>query len=102
MATPTLTTEHEHTGSGHDVVPLIVSADSKAGLRSKAHRLARYLAEHPDTPFESFARSVAAEDTGRAHRAVLLSGERDGGLRGLEALAAGQNPPDVVRGSARR
>ncbi|WP_410633426.1 acyltransferase domain-containing protein [Amycolatopsis sp. cmx-4-83] len=102
MATPTLTTEHEHTGSGHDVVPLIVSADSKAGLRSKAHRLARYLAEHPDTPFESFARSVAAEDTGRAHRAVLLSGGRDGGLRGLEALAAGQNPPDVVRGSARR
>ncbi|MEV7093998.1 acyltransferase domain-containing protein [Amycolatopsis sp. NPDC051045] len=102
MATPTLTTEHEHTGSGHDVVPLIVSADSKAGLRSKAHRLARYLADHPDTPFESFARSVAAEDTGRAHRAVLLAGDRADGRRGLETLAAGQNPPEVVRGSARR
>ncbi|MEV4054635.1 acyltransferase domain-containing protein [Amycolatopsis sp. NPDC049688] len=102
MATPTLTTEHEHTGSGHDVVPLIVSADSKAGLRSKAHRLARYLADHPDTPFEAFARSVAAEDTGRAHRAVLLAAGREDGRRGLETLAAGQNPPDVVRGSARR
>ncbi|MEV6829660.1 acyltransferase domain-containing protein [Amycolatopsis sp. NPDC051102] len=102
MATPTLTSEHEHTGRGHDVVPLIVSADSKAGLRSKAHRLARYLADHPDTPFESFARSVAAEDTGRAHRAVLLAGGRVDGLRGLETLAAGQNPPGVVRGSARR
>nr|AUO14854.1 Malonyl CoA-acyl carrier protein transacylase [Amycolatopsis sp.] len=102
MATPTLTTEHEHTGSGHDVVPLIVSADSKAGLRSKAHRLARYLADHPETPFEAFARSVAAEDTGRAHRAVLLAGDRGDGRRGLETLAAGQNPPDVVRGSARR
>ncbi|MDQ7806827.1 acyltransferase domain-containing protein [Amycolatopsis sp. A133] len=102
MATPTLTTEHEHTGSGHDVVPLIVSADSKAGLRSKAHRLARYLADHPDTPFESFARSVAAEDTGRAHRVVLLAGGRTDGLRGLETLAAGQHPPEVVRGSARR
>ncbi|MBE8521727.1 acyltransferase domain-containing protein [Amycolatopsis sp. H6(2020)] len=102
MATPTLTTEYEHTGSGHDVVPLIVSADSKAGLRSKAHRLARYLADHPDTPFEAFARSVAAEDTGRAHRAVLLAGDRDDGRRGLDTLAAGQNPPGVVRGSARR
>ncbi|MEU4252336.1 acyltransferase domain-containing protein [Amycolatopsis sp. NPDC026612] len=102
MATPTLTSEHEHTGHGHDVVPLIVSADSKAGLRSKAHRLARYLADHPDTPFESFARSVAADDTGRAHRAVLLAGGRADGRRGLETLAAGQHPPGVVRGSARR
>ena len=102
MATPTLTSEHEHTGRGHDVVPLIVSADSKAGLRSKAHRLARYLADHPDTPFGSFARSVAADDTGRAHRAVLLAGDRADGRRGLESLAAGQHPPGVVRGSARR
>ncbi|MGW2014046.1 SDR family NAD(P)-dependent oxidoreductase [Streptomyces sp. NPDC001927] len=81
------------------VVPWILSADSAAGLRAQAERLAAH-----GSALEADPRDVAfALGTTRSvlgHRAVVLGGDRAELLAGLSALATGAEAPGVVRGVA--
>ncbi|MEU3454593.1 type I polyketide synthase [Micromonospora sp. NPDC006766] len=74
-------------------VPLVLSARTVPALREQARRLDAFRSAHPDLP----ARAVAAASVRRTtfeQRAVLL--DRDG----LAALAAGQDSPAVITGTA--
>jgi acyl transferase domain-containing protein/acyl carrier protein len=90
-------------GSGVElpVVPLLVSARSKAALRGQAERLHGWLVERAELEPVDVAFSLA---TGRAQleqRAVVVGGDREKLLAGLEAVARGELAPGVVVGQAR-
>ncbi|WP_189712103.1 type I polyketide synthase, partial [Streptomyces phaeofaciens] len=79
------------------VVPLVLSAHDPRSLRAQAERLGDFLRENaPD------ARLVAGELTqGRAvlaHRAVVVGGDQEQLLAGLDALATGGEDPGLVTG----
>ncbi|MET7433373.1 beta-ketoacyl synthase N-terminal-like domain-containing protein, partial [Streptomyces flaveolus] len=82
-------------------LPWLLSGRDAAALRAQAARLARHAvgsgaAAHPvDTAF-----ALAATRTHFAERAVIVGDGQAGLLRGVEALAAGQEHPSVVRGTA--
>ncbi|MGW2363920.1 type I polyketide synthase, partial [Streptomyces phaeofaciens] len=79
------------------VVPLVLSAHDPRSLRAQAERLGDFLRENaPD------ARLVAGElAQGRAllaHRAVVVGGDQEQLLSGLDALASGGEAPGLVTG----
>lgn len=83
-------------------VPFAVSGATATALAAQADRLATHLSENPDVDLTDVALSLI---TGRAtlpERAVVVGGERDQVIAGLQSLAA--NPQgdsaDVVRGRA--
>ncbi|MFF5256911.1 type I polyketide synthase, partial [Streptomyces leeuwenhoekii] len=79
--------------------PLLLSGHSAPALRAQAERLRDHLAAHPDhTPYD-VAHTLAATRTAFRHRAVVLAGDRDEALAGLDRLAAGRAAPNVVRGT---
>jgi polyketide synthase 12 len=53
-----------------------------------------------DVSLVDVAYSLATGRAGLEHRAVVVAGERDGFLRGLDAVAGGELPHGVVQGSA--
>ncbi|WP_189717330.1 type I polyketide synthase, partial [Streptomyces phaeofaciens] len=79
------------------VVPWVVSARSAAGLRAQAARL-RALAEG-ETPSAAIGWSLATRRAALEHRAVLVAGDRDEFLAGLEAIASGEPAGSVVSGT---
>ncbi|TVL90387.1 hypothetical protein CD790_23155 [Streptomyces sp. SAJ15] len=92
--------ESEGAGAGW-VLPWVVSAKSEPALQAQARRLRQYLASVSEPQdLNSIGHTLA---TGRAlfeHRAVLLGPDREGFLRGLDALASGAEDSSVVRGVA--
>ncbi|PRY34880.1 type I polyketide synthase [Umezawaea tangerina] len=83
------------------VVPWVVSGRTENAVRANAERWCRHLADRPDVDPADVAATAAAR-TRFEHRAVVVAGDRDGLLRGLRAVAAGDAAPDVVRGRAGR
>jgi acyl transferase domain-containing protein/D-arabinose 1-dehydrogenase-like Zn-dependent alcohol dehydrogenase/acyl carrier protein len=81
-------------------LPLVLSAKTPEALRAQAARLTAFLRERPDTGLASTAVSLATTRAALDHRAVLVTGDRDGALSGLDALAAGESTADVVTGVA--
>ncbi|MFE5208782.1 SDR family NAD(P)-dependent oxidoreductase, partial [Streptomyces sp. NPDC056600] len=84
-------------------LPWLVTARDEAALRAQAGKLA----EHADGPGstarpEDTAFALAATRTRFAERAVVLGEGREELLRGVQALAAGEEHPSVVRGRAER
>ncbi|MFF4607325.1 acyltransferase domain-containing protein [Streptomyces sp. NPDC001339] len=75
-----------------DVMPLVLSADSPAALRARAHRLRQHLDGVTDTQLPPLAHALAAGDRALRHRAVLLAGGADDARRRLADLAAGRTP----------
>ncbi|MET8140835.1 type I polyketide synthase, partial [Sphaerisporangium sp. NPDC005288] len=82
------------------VMPVVVSAKSEAALRAQADRLAGFLAEGADAEMADVAWALTRR-AALAHRAALVSGDRDGLLAALRGLAAGEPPPDVAVEAAR-
>ncbi|BBZ52306.1 type I polyketide synthase [Mycobacterium heidelbergense] len=71
------------------VLPWVVSAKSAAALGSHAARLADYVRAHDDLDVADVAWSLAGRSNFE-HRAVVVGGDRDLLLAGLDELATGQ------------
>ena len=80
---------------------LPLSARSEAALRGQAERLAAHLRAEPDLDPADVAFSLTTTRAAFDHRAVVLGGDRERLLAGLDALAADEPPPDVHEGRAR-
>ncbi|WP_344641721.1 ketoacyl-synthetase C-terminal extension domain-containing protein, partial [Kitasatospora cystarginea] len=83
-----------------DIVPLLLSAQSATALRGQAARLRSHLAERPELSLADVGYSLMSSRAGFEHRAVLVAADRDGAVRGLEALASGEPGAGLVQGSA--
>ncbi|GAA2005049.1 hypothetical protein GCM10009799_35520 [Nocardiopsis rhodophaea] len=81
-------------------VPWVVSGFTAEALRDQAARLRDHVERHPDTEVGQVARALATTRTAFRHRAAVVAADRDEFLRGLEALAAEEPAPGVVRGTA--
>ena len=82
------------------VVPWVVSGRSVEGLRGQAARLAEFVAASEPRGAD-VGWSLASTRAGLEHRAVVLAGDRDGFLKGLGALAAGEPATGVVSAAVR-
>ncbi|WP_205587798.1 type I polyketide synthase [Streptomyces sp. 11-1-2] len=81
------------------VLPWVVSGRSAAGVRAQAARLREFTADGEVSPAD-IAWSLAEHRTALEHRAVVVAGDRDGFLAGLDALASGEPSAHVVNGVA--
>uniref|UniRef100_UPI00036114E4 type I polyketide synthase n=1 Tax=Parafrankia elaeagni TaxID=222534 RepID=UPI00036114E4 len=82
-------------------LPWLLSARSEPALREQAARLLTRVTGEPRPGLVDVGWSLA---TGRAtleHRAAVVAADRDGMLRGLEALARGESAAALIRGTAR-
>ncbi len=78
------------------VVPLLVSGKGKQALHAQAERLRAHLAEVPGMPLGDVAFSLASTRTQFEYRGVVVGGDRDGLLSGLQALSRGEPAAGVV------
>ncbi|QNI07344.1 type I polyketide synthase [Mycobacterium kubicae] len=85
-------------GAPRAVVPWVVSAKSGAALAAQAGRLASYLGAHAELDVADVGWSLAGRSAFE-HRAVVVGGDREQLLAGLEELAADE-VTSVIRGSA--
>ncbi|TVL89633.1 type I polyketide synthase [Streptomyces sp. SAJ15] len=87
-------------GASGSLSPWVVSAKTGEALRAQARRLREHVLARPELDLAGVGHVL---ETGRArfeHRAVLLGPDREGFLRGLEALASGEECAGLVRGVA--
>ncbi|AZQ38053.1 SDR family NAD(P)-dependent oxidoreductase [Streptomyces cyaneochromogenes] len=82
-------------------VPWVISAHDDTALRAQAARLRDHVAGHPGLPVSDVGRSLAAR-TVFDRRAAVTGTDTAGFLAGLDALARGEQAPNVVRGDAGR
>ena len=80
-------------------VPWVVSAKSANALGAQAARLAEHVGAHPELDVADVAWSLAGRSTFE-HRAVVVGGDRDQLLAGLDALAGDELSGSVIRGTA--
>jgi len=80
------------------VVPWVLSAKSATALGIQSERLAEHLRADGELDVADVGWTLAGRSTFE-HRAVVVGGDRDKSLAGLEELAAG-DPISVVRGTA--
>ncbi|WEH12772.1 type I polyketide synthase [Streptomyces sp. VNUA24] len=98
--------EDEESGAPADgsalgaAVPWLLSARTPEALREQAARLHTSLTDRPQLPPAEVGRALATTRSAFEHRAVVVGTDRDTLLTGLAALAAGENDPTVVRGTA--
>ncbi|EXU61656.1 polyketide synthase, partial [Streptomyces sp. PRh5] len=85
----------------HGVLPWALSARIPEALRAQAERLRSYLMERTELGALDVGYSLAATRSALEHRAVITAADRAELLRGLEAVAAGDNTPGVVQSVAR-
>ncbi|GAA3854245.1 type I polyketide synthase [Streptomyces sedi] len=71
-------------------VPWVVSGRSAEALRAQAGRLVSFLRERPGLEPEDVGFSLVTTRATFGHRAVVVGGDREGLLRGLESVAAGE------------
>nr|QBF51759.1 type I polyketide synthase [Streptomyces caniferus] len=77
-----------------------LSARSGAALRDQAKRLRAHLTDHPDLSVREVGYSLATTRAAFDHRAALVAGDREAFLKGLAALARGEDTAELVRGRA--
>ncbi|WP_043183285.1 type I polyketide synthase [Streptomyces sp. NRRL F-5123] len=77
-------------------VPVPVSAHGRAALRAQAARLRDAVAAGPGLRVADLARGLAVGRSALPDRAVVLAADRDGLLRGLDALGHGERAPELV------
>ncbi|GAA3245954.1 type I polyketide synthase [Dactylosporangium siamense] len=85
---------------GIPVLPWALSARTAAALPAQADALLAFLAEHPGADPADIAVTRAVSRAHLEHRAVVLGADLAALTRGLAALAAGEQDPDVVIGAA--
>ncbi|MGW8554783.1 type I polyketide synthase [Streptomyces tubercidicus] len=82
---------------GHvGVVPWVVSARSREGLRAQAQRLLAHVEARPELGLPEVGFALATTRSAFEHRAVVLGTERNGLLDGLKTLATGDEAASVV------
>ncbi|OBG24534.1 type I polyketide synthase [Mycobacterium sp. 852002-51057_SCH5723018] len=81
------------------VVPWVISAKSASALASQASRLADHVRAHGDLDIADVAWTLAGRSNFE-HRAVVVGGDRDRLLAGLDELAADDLGGSVIRGTA--
>lgn len=81
-------------------VPWLLSAHSQPALREQAARLRELVASQTALSAAEVGHSLISTRSLFDHRAVVLSGDREEGLAGLELLAAGGESPRAIRGTA--
>ena len=81
------------------VVPWVVSAKSAPALAGQAARLAEYLRAHDELDVADVGWSLAGRATFE-HRAVVVGGDRDRLLAGLDELADDDPAGSIIRGAA--
>ncbi|MBV8786584.1 MAG: acyltransferase domain-containing protein, partial [Mycobacterium sp.] len=81
------------------VVPWVVSAKSAAALGSQAARLAAHVRAHEELDVADVAWSLAGRSNFE-HRAVVVGGDRDRLLAGLDELAGDDPAGSIIRGAA--
>ncbi len=82
------------------VVPLLLSAKSPEALAARAGQLSSHLRESPQLDLEAAASSLAFDRPRFEHRAMVVGGDREGALAGLEAVARGEEDENAVVGVA--
>ncbi|MEU8784990.1 type I polyketide synthase [Streptomyces sp. NPDC048637] len=89
-------------GAGDLPGPVVwpLSARSGAALRDQAKRLRAHLTDRPDLPVGDLGYSLATTRAAFDHRAALVAEDRDAFLKGLAALARGEDTAELVRGRA--
>ncbi|WP_432004296.1 type I polyketide synthase [Streptomyces sioyaensis] len=87
-------------GGGPEPVVWPVSARSAAALRDQAKRLRAHLTDRPELPVRDVGYALATTRAAFDHRAALVAGDRDAFLKGLAALARGEDAAELVRGRA--
>ncbi|MBL1111554.1 SDR family NAD(P)-dependent oxidoreductase [Streptomyces sp. 110] len=85
----------------HGVLPWALSGRSPEALRAQAERLRSHLMERTGLGALDVGYSLVATRSVLEHRAVVTGADRAELLRGLEAVAAGETAPGVVRSAAR-
>ncbi len=85
-----------------DAEPLVWSLSARSGvaLRDQAERLARHVREHDGLAPAAVAWSLATTRAALEHRAAVVGTGTDDLLAGLDAVATGSAPGNVVVGSA--
>ncbi|MBU3871278.1 acyltransferase domain-containing protein, partial [Streptomyces sp. 4503] len=83
------------------VLPWLVSAKSADALAAQAGQLHAHLSAHSELTPADVGFSLATTRSAFDHRAALVAADRDELLRGLEALATGENAAQVVQGTTR-
>ncbi|WP_329429899.1 type I polyketide synthase [Streptosporangium sp. NBC_01495] len=83
-----------------DVLPLLVSARSEAGMRAQAVRLGGWLADHPEVDLADVAYSLVSSRARLEWRGAVVGGGRGEVLARLAELAAGSVSSGVAEGVA--
>ncbi|WP_246258391.1 type I polyketide synthase [Amycolatopsis anabasis] len=81
------------------VAPWILSARSAEAVREQARRLAAHVRADAEVSTTDVAYSLAVTRAALGCRAAVVAGDRDGFLRGLDAVAAGESPVATAEGS---
>ncbi|GFE41882.1 type I polyketide synthase [Streptomyces tubercidicus] len=93
----------EDAGSAAEAFPApwVITGKTRSALRGQAARLLAYMESFPDLRTVDVGMSLATTRSVMEHRAVVLGADRDGMLRGLAAVAAGEAAANVVTGTAK-
>ncbi|MFB7270936.1 type I polyketide synthase [Streptomyces sp. NPDC056244] len=83
---------------GTGALPWVVSGRSETAVRAQAAKLRDFVSARPELSPADVGLSLATTRTGFEHRAVLVASDRKEFLAGLDALAAGEVSPGVIRG----
>ncbi|MBO3679553.1 type I polyketide synthase [Streptomyces sp. NEAU-YJ-81] len=83
------------------VLPWLLSGKSAEALAAQAGRLHAHLSAHSEPALTDVGFSLATTRSAFEHRAALVAGDRDEFLRGLKALATGENAAQVIQGTTR-
>ncbi|MDX3520631.1 type I polyketide synthase [Streptomyces scabiei] len=81
-------------------VPWLLSGRTPEALREQAARLHAHLTDRPELRPHDVGLTLTTARSAFEHRAVVVGADRDTLLTGLAALAAGENDPAVVHGTA--
>jgi acyl transferase domain-containing protein/acyl carrier protein len=83
-------------GGETPVMALVVSARGENGLRAQAERLSGWLAPRPELSMVDVGWSLVSSRAALERRAVVIGGDREALLSGLDAVARGERPDGVA------